>query len=360
MSNDVGSWSSSTNSQKDSVYKANVTCSQFWELQQHKALLKMAIKSENNYSIVRSAEARAKRTAAIYARLFLEKEHKSNPKLRGRYYWMGFGAFAAKTVAYIISHPTDMVSPLNNLFRQGNFWLFMEIAPWHFAWNENPETFETCLTARDVDKFQNFKPVMKNLKWADESLKILKNLKWTSQIRDAFGLLHDIELVLKGKQDTGYKFNKVKDKLMKHLKYIAVQEQWNVLQPLVWNKCLAKTGVGLGKAGELIAIAPEQTLVFTSDYTSDAVRLHRKYINGKPTAQYEYRNPKHKKTLEEIGTDKRFYEDAPLTTIASNYNSRMEWINEAAKTYHDLMLDDKARAFLYKELAIIGSWANAT
>ena len=46
-------------------------------------------------------EQRARRIAAIYARIYLEmeKELGGNPNLKGRFYWMGLGAFASKTVA---------------------------------------------------------------------------------------------------------------------------------------------------------------------------------------------------------------------------------------------------------------------
>lgn len=34
----------------------------------------------------------------------------------------------------------------------------------------------------------------------------------------------------------------------------------------------------------------------------------------------------------------------------------MKWISEAAKKYHRLMLHEKGRFFLEKELAIIAAW----
>ena len=46
---------------------------------------------------------RAKTIAGIYARFYLEQEKYGNPKLMGRYYWMGLGAFASKTVAFSFS-----------------------------------------------------------------------------------------------------------------------------------------------------------------------------------------------------------------------------------------------------------------
>ena len=40
-------------------------------------------------------------------------------------------------------------------------------------------------------------------------------------------------------------------------------------------------------------------------------------------------------------------------------DSRMKWIQKAAEKYHDLMQDEKGRAFLEKELAIIATWGNS-
>ena len=50
----------------------------------------------------------------------------------------------------------------------------------------------------------------------------------------------------------------------------------------------------------------------------------------------------------------------PLThTKVENYDSRMEWIQKASEKYHELMLDDKGRSFLEKELNIIAGWGNS-
>ena len=46
-------------------------------------------------------------------------------------------------------------------------------------------------------------------------------------------------------------------------------------------------------------------------------------------------------------------------TDIPDYDTRMEWITEAAKKYHRLMLDVHGRTFLEKELGIIASWGKS-
>lgn len=72
---------------------------------QQYAYMQLSFASRNGQTAVFSPSpiARAKTIAGIYARFYLEQEKYGNPKLMGRYYWMGLGAFASKTVAFSFS-----------------------------------------------------------------------------------------------------------------------------------------------------------------------------------------------------------------------------------------------------------------
>lgn len=79
----------------------------FWEVQQQEAMMRVSNlqdKRKNLYKLEPGYEARARRIASVYAKIYLEQENHGNKDLIGRYYWMGLGAFASKTVAAIFKH----------------------------------------------------------------------------------------------------------------------------------------------------------------------------------------------------------------------------------------------------------------
>ncbi|TCM61850.1 hypothetical protein EC844_1264 [Acinetobacter calcoaceticus] len=358
----MSEWSTTTNEEVASCTPARCDCVVFWEMQQQKALKRLSnrllapMNAPQKYAIIPNAEARARRIAAVYARIYLETESKGNPNLRGRYYWMGFGAFASKTVAYIFHDWRDLVSPAKEAFRKGNFWLFMEIAPWFLAWSEDSKSFKGCFKARDVSQFKNLKNTMNNLTWSKEALSTLKNLKWTAEIESAFSKLTEIEAIFKQFPQENVRFLKAEQELMAHRNKIAVQEQLNVLQPLIWNTPDGKNAGRMGKG--LRALGPDQTLILSSDYNrSDVVKRvppPSGLYMGKPGPKVEAYPGRHKGVLDQLKED--VYEDAPEGTNSADYDQRMVWINKAAEKYHRLMLDEKGRAFIHKELAIISTW----
>ncbi len=59
---------------------------------------------KNLYKLEPGYEARARRIASVYAKIYLEQENHGDKQLIGRYYWMGLGAFASKTVAAVFKH----------------------------------------------------------------------------------------------------------------------------------------------------------------------------------------------------------------------------------------------------------------
>ena len=72
------------------------------------------------------------------------------PKLMGRYYWMGLGAFASKTVAFSFSAwQSDFDTEATRILAAGNFWLFMDVSPWHWGYNQCEQSFNKCFEKRD-------------------------------------------------------------------------------------------------------------------------------------------------------------------------------------------------------------------
>ncbi len=104
MSNSLD-WNSKTNISEHSCKDAHCDCLTFWEIYQQEAIKRLSnLQRANNYKLEPGYEARARRIASVYAKIFLEIELGGNKNLLGRYYWMGLGAFASKTVATIFKH----------------------------------------------------------------------------------------------------------------------------------------------------------------------------------------------------------------------------------------------------------------
>ena len=308
---------------------------------------------KNLYKLEPGYEARARRIASVYAKIYLEQENHGDKQLIGRYYWMGLGAFASKTVAAVFKHgltawgykwmPLSVIRDPVHSFAKGNLWLFMDIAPWHYAWSMSSASFNQCRTQRDVSKFTHIKEEVRNIPWSS-CLPIIKHLQSTPEITQAFEYLPKIENVFKRKNESRQDRFKLSSKnLLKHLMSIAVQEQRNILQELVWKDWKVQAQATLQSYTKL----PDSTLVLSSDYGVDTV---------KPDKNGNYKG-RHAGVINQL-PESVYIEPLPHTRV-QNYDSRMEWIQKAAEKYHLLMLSNKGRPFLEKELAIIAGWGNS-
>lgn len=100
-------WEGNTNTQENSCKALQCDCLTFWEIHQQEAMKRVSNLTDtkkNLYKLEPGYEARARRIASVYAKIYLEQENHGNKQLVGRYYWMGLGAFASKTVAAIFKH----------------------------------------------------------------------------------------------------------------------------------------------------------------------------------------------------------------------------------------------------------------
>ena len=219
----------------------------------------------------------------------------------------------------------------------------MNIAPWHYAWSASSASFTQCKEEREVTKFTHIKQSVINLPWSN-CLPIIANLHCTPEITKGFGYLPAIESIFKRKgkleQDN---FNTAAKNLFKHLLVIADQEQRNILQEIVWKNWKVQ-----GQAMvQRITRTPDSTLVLSSDYDADMVRANKQ-------GQYTGRLAKELSELPET-----VYSEPLEDTKVEDEDSRMKWIQKAAEKYHRLMQNEKGRAFLEKELAIIATWGNS-
>lgn len=361
-------WTSRTNQNENSCTTAQCDCKTFYELHQQTAikLLSNHVK-DNHYKLEPGYEARARRIAAIYAKTFLETGYYGNSNLVGRFYWMGLGAFASKTMAMVFKanrsvlgyNSSDAIEvvyiggTLNireslNVLAKGNLWLAMDIIPWHLAWAQDKEGFKKCMNSRDFKEFKHLKPAIDSLPWSGSVPKILsfkgKQLGVTTEIDIAFNQhLTKIEEIFNDpKNDTEQlKFENAASYLKKHLMQIAIQEQKNILQKICWSDQALRDNVKAQRGFFTSMVAIDQTLGLSSDIKVGDLKDRRK-------KEYDV-----KKLKEDP------WSTPPKGTMVENYGSRMAWIKEAAEKYHRLMKNKEGRKFLKKELGVIAGWSGS-
>lgn len=350
---------SKTNAKENSKVEKHLNCNQVWSMYQQSCYVYLSNKlpQQSNvdspkFRLEESYLARAQRIAAEYATIYLESHGRNDDRNKmGRFYWMGLGAFASKTVAQTFNNP-DVIGlylatqkmlessyrDLNagkaiNIFAKGNLWLFMDIAPWHYAWRASPQTFKDCSKQRNSDQYEpKVKSAFKSLPWASTAIPQVQNFKVTNYVEKAFSLLPGIE----SKASQIYTNNNdVASDQKKHLLYLASQEQIHILQNICWNHPWMVSGAKLSR----MSVAPKQYISFDSFIT--------------PTLQNQ---TKKAKVTHQLIEDPYSY--APKELIAEDKDSRMKWINDVAKKYHNLMQDENSRIYMHNQLKIISGWRN--
>lgn len=345
-------WRSKTNTNIGSCTAAQCNCIQFLQIYQQEAMKRVSnLVSTNNYELEPGYEARAKRIASVYAKTFLETEVGGNTSLLGRYYWMGLGAFASKTVAMVFNAKRSKLvynfdifldsDKALDTFAKGNLWLFMDISVWHYVWSVSPTSFAKCKGQRNTQNFVDLRASINNMPWSS-CLSDINYLRVTSEINSAFSLLPSIESKFKARSSIKSKFNAANKELLNHILYVAVQEQKNILQKIAWEDKNLRANVEHQRSKYLNWATIDQTLALSSDYDIDKLKSRRNGIGGDARSLSE--DP---------------WSVPPDNTILEDYDSRMVWINKVAEKYHRLMLNDKGRTFLISELRVIANWGNS-
>ena len=361
---------SQTNQTPKSCHSEKCTCNTFWSILQQTSYIKLSNKTGNNqYRLEEWYEQRARRIAAIYARIYLEmeKELGGNPNLKGRFYWMGLGAFASKTVAAtfdswmtrtgyqgnkIISNYLDAPKSVH-IFAKGNLWLFMDVAPWHWAWALSPGSFEQCKASRNASNYvAPVKKALNALPWASTALPGVKGFKLTAEILKAFQYLSDIEkLKPNSKKALGFQIT--------HLKLIAVQEQKNILQSICWDHPWMRLGAEMQRWAK----NPKTFIRFHSSYDEERYAVYLQNVEAWGSAGESFNRhgmppPQAEKVEYRLKEDPFSY--APYNMKAEEYDSRMKWILAVADKYHNLMSDPKSREYIEGHLQTIAGWIGST
>ncbi|MFT4249555.1 MAG: hypothetical protein QM581_16210 [Pseudomonas sp.] len=331
---DVTTVEATTNDQPDSCVNVQCDCPTLWSLAQQFCYLRLSNQKGDDKKktrLIGDFPARARRIAATYARLYLEKEEHGDPRKKGRYYWMALGAFASKTVACSLEG-WQLSNPLSSTVRtglgKGNFWLFQDIAAWHWYYNFDPSSFDNCLEQRDTDTLvEQIKANVQKLPWAGETLPKIDNLRKKPEVEAAFEHV-------KAFQDAVTANQKRKAQL-ENLMALARHEQGNILQKLIYDDKDFAWWVQVQRGGQ-DADTRGRIVGFATSWM--APKLKVAFVSACDTDLPEFENV------------------APETMKLEDFDSRMKWIGRIADQFHQRMIDHTAK--MESELATMAEWVS--
>jgi hypothetical protein len=316
---DVTTVTAVTNPKPNTCVEVKCDCSTMWSLVQQDCYIRMgSITADMVATPIKDYETRAKRISGTYARFYLEQERGSDPKKKGRFYWMALGAFASKTVActfadWRVKGQGVVTDKTRDGLGKGNFWLFCDIAGWHWYYTQYNGDFEMCRDSRDTSMLVKAAQAQtKIMPWSDTALPKIKNLKVSKEIKLAFEKVKEFEGADK-RLRSGIQ--------MEHLLAVADHEQGVILQPLVYDDADFAYWVQVQRSAWVNWAAPDLQLVFSHACETNKVEL---------------------KSV------------APKDTKLENFESRMKWIGKAAEQFHKLM--QERTVYMESEIATMAGW----
>ncbi|MFC5473713.1 DUF2515 family protein [Paraherbaspirillum soli] len=327
-----------TNDRPDSCVEVHCGCPTLWSMAQQFCYTRLSNKKNNGaYRLINLYPARARRISATYARMYLETEEHGVPEKKGRYYWMALGAFASKTVACTLetlqlsyTRPV-MGTTVREGLGQGNFWLFMDIAAWHWFYSVSPTSFDQCVGERNTDTYvDQVKQQIKKLPWEAKSLPKIDHLKVKPEVAEGFALVRQIE---------GMPDNRKRQNLqLRHLMAMACHEQGNILQKLIYNDPDFAWWIKVQRDDdhELRQTSGYPTRAFALAASIFSPELQITFTSQCGTSESQLKNP------------------APKETKLEEYDSRMLWITSVADQFHNRMIKFKGQ--MESELAAIAGW----
>ncbi|WP_433691756.1 DUF2515 family protein [Herbaspirillum seropedicae] len=307
---------SRTNSTQGSCKELQCDCDTMWSLVQQKCTMRMCrLKGSRTGSILQQFNVRARRISATYARFYLELEDGGKDEFKGRFYWMALGAFASKTVACSLELlRVQMLPSVFNGLGKGNFWLFQDIAGWHWYYTLYRNSVEPCFERRDASSY--LRPVqaqVANYPWKDKALPKIKDMKISAHIKLAFQKAREFESEANVSKQASIQ--------MANLMAVADHEQREILQPLIYDEKCFSGWVAAQRSIWVSWASPKLSLVFSS--ACDTRDAH----------------------LESLAAD---------DTVLEDVESRMIWIKRAADSFHSLM--QKKPDYMEAELRAMAGW----
>ncbi|WP_347329811.1 DUF2515 family protein [Marinimicrobium locisalis] len=324
-----------TNDTPNQYCPIDVDCDLLWSQAQEFSYLRLSDEQDNgDYELIGLYAARARRIAATYARFYLETEDGGDHDKRGRYYWMALGAFASKTVACLLDKwqlqgsyffgwlTRDKVDSrkIANGLAKGNLWLFSDIAPAHWFYNNHPEHFfdgMACLQQRHANSLHEpVKEILNSLPWSSESLGVIDHFVPSGDLVKGFRYVRSYE-------QQGGRENQERAQ-MKHLMAIADHEQGAILQPLIYDDPAFSSWTAFQRRSWVRWASPTYELVFSHECSAK---------------------------------DEELKSVAPDDMVVEDFESRMKWIEKAAKKFDGLM--KKKSSYMRSEIATIARWVDS-
>lgn len=330
-----------TNTQKNSLEEQTITCEALWAIGQQRAVKLLSDEKEcpikgKRTELISDFSTRAGRIAAAYARFYLELEPGCDPKLKGRFYWMGLAAFASKQVkcgldfiktashifvdyrnpqgkAIVEAAKTPLKIGKNSLGK-GNFWLFQDIYVWHWFYANHKEQFKPCAGERDASKYpQVARTLLNSLPWANEALPVVNNLKVTDYVNIGFTKINAFEETSNIAQRQGLQ--------LASLMHIADHEQRKILQPLIYNDLSFQLLLDTQALMEVLPGTPKRLAAFSESCDTSSNDLKAEMSEG------------------------GLY----------NESERMRFITTIAQKYHSLMME--RTGYMEEKIKAISTWA---
>lgn len=325
-----------TNTVKNSCSNKTMDCSFTWSIAQYQCFEKLTTASNKrdsniHLSVVQDGEARARRIAAVYAKFYLEhSDVNGNKKFKGRHFWMGLGAFASKTVADALGHWSSaadggLFGVVYN-FKLGNFWLYQDIAGWHFEYNQCSSNFDSCINQRNTESYiSQIKTMVYDSHGAYDVLPKIRYLGASQYVKPAFNATKEFEKA--SLQNPTERQKQQKINLMK----LANHEQREVLQKIIYQKSTFKAGLAVAELargttltkGQLIKTAPVNSwpglMLLSSDFKISIPEIQMVYTSEADTKDPELKNI------------------APPDIKVADIDKRMAWIESVAEQYINLM-----------------------
>ncbi len=310
-----------TNTTPNSCVDVHCDCNTMWSMAQQYSYLRLSDEiAPFKSKLVKDYAVRARRIAATYARFYLEQEDGGEQAKKGRFYWMALGAFASKTVACTLEawqvgvQAALLSKDTKEGLGKGNFWLFCDISGWHWYYCKYPNTFDMCLESRNADNYVSaVKAQVKKLPWNAEALPKIKNLAVSPYIKSGFAKVREFENQTDARRKPAVQLD--------HLLAIADHEQGVILQPLIYDDKDFAYWIGVQRSAWVNWASPSLELVFSHACSTDSAAL---------------------KSV------------APKETKLEDFDSRMNWIRNAAKRFHGLMQTDKT--YMEGELRAMAGW----
>lgn len=327
-----------TNTAKNSVKKVTVKCPDLWTHVQDFCLTRARYQgitsSDTGIPISRSTAGaitvamqtpyaiRAKLIAATYARFYLETEEHSDIASKGRYFWMALGAFASNQVKITLLNRRAILgndlgfTSTTDWLGKGNFWLFQDIAGWHYYNSRfSYPNFTACEPLRNWSTLnETTKTNVSNAKvWSAEALPAIKNLQTNDFIKVAFAAADKYTLKTEP--------NDKKELQSINLLVLADHEQRMILQPLIYNTSEAKGDLGFSRGKAISWATPALKLTFSA---------------------------------EDNESDYDSYADKGI--VLENVEDRMKWIYGIAYDFEEMMFHRKKGPYLEGELQTMAGW----